>query len=146
MKSQAPRLLIVAVAWFSFWVPSRAQQDWPPSDPDQRVTKTDFTVAWALKLAGFKTLVQLQKAAGSKGKITENHAEDEKDPRVTYLWRSEPGRGRVGYMLMTVRRNGDIAGSVMTDQGVEIIVNTLGALICEKCSPPIEIKGAAPTR
>ena len=145
MKSQAPRLLIVAVAWFSFWVPVCAQQDWPPSDPDQRLTKTDFTVAWALKLAGFKTLVQLQKAAGSKGKITENHAEDEKDPRVTYLWRSEPGRERVGYMLMTVRRNGDIAGSVMTDQGVEIIVNTLGALICEKCSPPIEIKGAPPT-
>jgi len=145
MKSQA-LLLIVAVAWFSFWIPGRAGQDWPPSDPDERVTKTDFTVAWALKLAGFKTLVQLQKAAGSKGKITENHAEDEKDPRVTYLWRSEPGRERVGYMLMTVRRNGDIAGSVMTDQGVEIIVNTFGALICEKCSPPIEIKGAAPTR
>ena len=47
---------------------------------------------------------------------------------------------------MTVRRNGDITGSVMTDEGVEMIVNTLGALICEKCSPPIEIKGAAPTR
>ena len=145
MKSQAPRLLIVAVAWFSFWVPSRAQQDWPPSDPDQRVTKTNFTVAWALKLAGFKTLVQLQKAAGSKGEITENHAEDEKDPRVTYFWRSEPGRGRVGYMRMTVRRNGEIAGSVVTDEGVEITVSTLGALICEKCSPPIEIKGAPPT-
>ena len=68
MKSQAPRLLIVAFAWLSFWIPGRAQQDWPPSDPDQRVTKTDFTVAWALKLAGFKTLVQLQKAAGSKGR------------------------------------------------------------------------------
>jgi hypothetical protein len=32
MKSQAPRLLIVAVVWFSFWVPGPAQQDWPPSD------------------------------------------------------------------------------------------------------------------
>ena len=146
MKSQAPSLLIVAVAWLSFWIPGHAEQDWPPSDPDQRVTKTNFTVAWALKLAGFKTLVQLQKAAGSKGKITENHAEDEKDPRVTYLWRSEPGRGRVGYMRMTVRRNGEIAGSVVTDEGVEITVSTLGALICEKCSPPIEIKGATPTR
>ena len=77
MKSQAPRLLIVAVAWLSFWIQGHAEQDWPPSDPDERVTKTDFTVAWALKLAGFKTLVQLQKAAGSKGTITENHADDE---------------------------------------------------------------------
>ena len=145
MKSQAPRLLIVAVVWLSFWIPGHAEQDWPPSDPYQRVTKTNFTVAWALKLAGFKTLVQLQKAAGSKGEITENHAEDERDPRVTYFWRSQPGRGRVGYMQMTVRRNGDIASSVMTDGGVEIIVNTHGALICEKCSPPIENKGATPT-
>ena len=48
-------------------------------------------------------------------------------------------------MQMTVRRNGDIAGSVMTDEGVEIIVNTHGALICEKCSRPIENKGATPT-
>jgi hypothetical protein len=144
VKSQILRWLIGAAVWLAFSIPAYSDQDWPPKDPDQEVTKTDFTVAWALKLAGFKTLAELQKAAGSKGKITENHADDEKDPRVSYHWGSHPSNGRIGFMMMTVRRNGDIAGGVMTDEGVEVIVNTLGALICEKCSPPIEIQGAPP--
>jgi len=145
VKNRALTLMGLCALWAMFSAPAHADQDWPPIDPNQEVTKTDFTVAWALKLAGFKTLAELQKAAGSKGKITENHADDESGPRVSYHWRSHPANGRVGFMLMTVRRNGDIAGGVMTDEGVEIIINTLGALICEKCSPPIEIKGAPPT-
>src|SRR3974390_1922439 len=121
-------VLIVVFAVASFSVPAFADQHWPLKDPDQEITKTDFTVAWALKLAGFKTLAQLQKAAGSGGKITENHAQDEKNQRVSFHWRIHAANGDIGSMLMSVSRDGVIEGSVMTDEGVEIIINTLGAL------------------
>ncbi len=117
--------------------------EWPPNDPAEYVTKTDFTVAWARRLYGFKSLAQLQKAAGSKGTISDRELIGD-DPNVTFHWRSEPTNNRIGYMVAIVRPDGSVGVQVLTDENVTIIVNTYGALICEKCSPPINIMGVDP--
>jgi hypothetical protein len=118
--------------------------EWPPNDPAQYVTKTDFTVAWAKRLHGLQSLAQLQRAAGSKGTISARELDGD-DPTVTFHWRSEPpNSGRIGYMVANVRPNGSVGVSVLTDEGVNVTVNTYGALICDKCKPPIEILGEEP--
>jgi len=123
---------------------ANATGKWPPDDPGKYVTKVDFTVAWAKKLKGFHTLDELQRAAGTKGTISERSLEGE-HPSVRYHWRSEPKNGRVGYMVATVYRDGGIGVGIMTDENIEIIVNNFEAFICERCSPPIDIRGAEPS-
>jgi hypothetical protein len=39
-----------------------AATEWPPADPNDYTTQTDFTIAWAKRLAGFRTLEDLQRA------------------------------------------------------------------------------------
>jgi hypothetical protein len=118
---------------------------WPPVDPKDYTTKTDFTVSWAKKLRGFKTLADLQRAAGSKGTISEIHLEGE-NQSVSFHWRSEPkNSSRLGYMLAVVRPDGSIGVGVLTDENIEVVVNTFGGFICDKCDPPIEIIGSEPT-
>lgn len=126
------------------FVLANATGKWSPDDPGKYVTKVDFTVAWAKKLKEFHTLEELQRAAGTKGTISERSLEGE-HPSVRYHWRSEPKNGRVGYMVATVYRDGGIGVGIMTDEDIEIIVNNFGAFICERCSPPIDIRGAEPS-
>jgi hypothetical protein len=124
--------------------PLSAAVEWPPNDPAEYVTKTDFTVAWARRLCGLKSLAQLQKTAGSKGTISDRELTGD-DPNVTFHWRSEPKNSdRVGYMVAIVRPDGSVGVQVLTDENVTVIVNTYGALICDKCSPPINIMGVDP--
>jgi hypothetical protein len=112
---------------------------WPPADPGQYVTEKDFTLSWAKSLRGFHTLAELQKAAGSKGKISGRSLEGN-DPTVEFHWRSEPTKkASVGYMLATVRPNGQIDVSILTTNNEEVILNTKGAFVCDKCNPPISI-------
>ena len=138
------RLSIAGMAALAFTAGAVAGE-WPPSDPKEYVTKTDFTIAWAKKLAGFRTLSQLQRAAGSRGTISERKLAGD-DPYVSFHWRSEPpNNDRIGYMVAIVRPDGSVGAEVVTDEVVSITVNTLGALICDKCSPPIEIQGLDPS-
>jgi hypothetical protein len=123
---------------------STSSSKWPPDDPGQYVTKVDFTVEWAKKLSGFKTLADLQRAAGTKGMISERHLDNE-HPSVSYHWRSEPNAARIGYMLATVYQDGGVGVSILTDEDIEIVVNNFGAFICDKCSPPIDKRGAEPS-
>jgi|SRR6266403_1682783 len=118
--------------------------EWPPADPAEYITRTDFTITWAKKLRGFKTLADLQRAAGSKGTISERKLEGD-HPSVSFHWRSQPKNGRIGYMLMTVYSDGGIGGGILTDENIDLIVNNFGAFICEKCDPPIDIRGAEPS-
>ena len=112
---------------------------WPPSDPGEYVTEKDFTLAWAKSLRGFHTLAELQQAAGSKGKISGRSLEGD-DPTVEFHWRSEPlKKANVGYMLATVRANGNIGVTITTTNDELVILNTKGAFICERCNPPISI-------
>lgn len=126
------------------FVSSASPSKWPPQDPGQYVTKVDFTLAWAKKLKGFKTLADLQRVAGSKGMISE-HKLDADHPSVAFHWRSEPNGSRVGYMLATVYQDGGIGVSVLTGENATVIVNNFGAFICEKCNPPIDIRGDEPS-
>jgi hypothetical protein len=146
-------LMIAAVLALFLWLGSLMaahaeclnDPEFPTCDPGQYVTKLDFTVAWAKKLKGFKTLDDLQRAAGTKGTISERNLESE-HPSVSYHWRSEPpGSGRIGYMLATVYRDGGIGVEILTYEDVEIVVDNCGAFICDRCSPPISIEGAEPS-
>lgn len=113
--------------------------DWPPTDPREYTTKTDFTLAWAKRLRGFHSLAELQRAAGSKGTIS-SRALEGNDPYVAYHWRSEPpNKDNVGYMLATVRPNGQIGVSIMTTNNEDVTLNSQGAFVCDKCKPPISI-------
>ena len=117
--------------------------EWPPADPGDYNTKTDFTVAWAKKLRGFQTLADLQRIAGSKGVISDRkHERDADHPSVSFHWRSMPN---VGYMVATVYQDGGIGVGVMTVDDVSIVVNNFGAFVCDKCDPPIDIRGAEPS-
>ena len=117
---------------------------WPPEDPKEYITKVDFTVSWAKRLKGFKTLDDLQSAAGTKGTISERKLND-RLPSVSYHWRSEPTNGRVGYMLATLYQDRGIGVSILTDENIEIVLNNFGAFICDRCSPPIDIEGETPS-
>jgi hypothetical protein len=110
--------IVFALAAISFLMTGGAAlaAGWPPADPGDYTTKTDFTIAWAKKLRGFQTLADLQQAAGSKGVISDRkHELDSDHPRI------------------------------LTDENVSIIVNNFGSFICDKCDPPIEIIGAEPS-
>lgn len=129
---------------YVFVASTTSPSNWPPQDPGQYVTKVDFTLAWAKKLKGLKTLADLQRVAGSKGTISERKLDGD-HPSVSFHWRSEPSGSRVGYMLATVYEDGGIGVSVLTDENASVIVNNFGAFICEKCNPPIDIRGEEPS-
>ena len=129
------RYIVFAVALF--FATNAVAAEWPPSDPGEYVTKTNFSLAWAKHLRGFHTLADLQKAAGSKGTISSRSLEGD-DPYVAYHWRSEPPRvDDVGYMLATVRPNGQIGVSIMTTSDQNVTMNTKGAFMCDECKPHI---------
>ncbi|MBX6316164.1 MAG: hypothetical protein IRY99_25125 [Isosphaeraceae bacterium] len=117
-------LLVLALS------PSMADE-WPPVDPGEYTTKTDFSMAWAKRLRGFQSLADLQRAAGSKGAISERSL-DGPEPHVTYHWRSEPTRkGGVGYMIATVRPDGRANVDVITTDSEEVILDNRGTFISE---------------
>jgi hypothetical protein len=135
----------IAVAALALALTSGAAgaSEWPPVDPGDYNTKTNFTIAWAKKLQGFKTLEDLQRAAGSKGTISDRKNElDSKHPAVVFHWRSLP---LGGYMVATVYQDGGIGVGVMTVDEVNIVVNNFGTFICDECDPPIKIIGAEPS-
>jgi hypothetical protein len=105
--------------------------DWPPPDPKEYTTETDFTLAWAKKLNGFHTLGELQRAAKAKGTISDQSLDGE-NPSVSFHWRSEPPtKDNVGYMLAKVSRDGSIAVSIVTTDNHEVILNTEGFFTVE---------------
>lgn len=121
-------------------------QPWPPADPDEMLTQRPFTVEWAEKLRGFKTLADLQRAAGTKGHISERSLSDPDHPSVRFHWRSQPtSDGPAGWMLATVYADGGIGVGVITNDGRDITVNNFGAFICEKCSPTVNVIGRTPS-
>ena len=121
LRPRGMRTLIIAGAllFAGFWaaLPTTLAETssvtpWPPVDPNQYVTSVPFTVKWAKRLRGFRTLADLQRAAGSRGTISDQSLEG-KHPNVLFHWRSEPQKG-IGYMLATVYRDGGIGVSVLT--------------------------------
>jgi hypothetical protein len=121
-------------------------QPWPPSDPDEEVTQTPFTVEWAKTLRGFKTIADLQKAAGSKGHISERDLSDHHHPSVGFHWRSQPSSGGpAGWMLATIFADGGIGVTITTIDGLDITVNNFGAFICGSCAPPENVVGRKPS-
>jgi hypothetical protein len=101
-------------------------EQWPPTDPQAYSTEVNFTLPWAKRLEGFKTLADLQRAAKTKGKISESSLQGD-DPYVAFHWRSEPPDvPEVGYMLATVRPNGKINVSVLTTDKHEVIADNSG--------------------
>jgi hypothetical protein len=117
---------------------------WPPVDPDQETTTVEFSAAWAQKLRGFQSLSELQRAAGSQGKITERD-KGQGNQFAVFQWISKPPNGRGGYMIAHEYSDGSIGLGVMTSDVGEIIINTFGAFMCDKCKPPIEVGGARPS-
>jgi hypothetical protein len=144
MKTKLIGVALLAAALMSGGGASAAE--WPPADPGDYTTQTDFTVAWAKKLRDFQTLADLQRAAGSKGIISDRkHELDADHPKVSFHWRSQPRGSRVGYMVAAVYRDGGIGVDILTDENVSIVVNNFGWFICDKCDPPIDIQGAEPS-
>ena len=126
---------------------SQSTQPWPPDDPDEHVTSTPFSVAWAKKLRGFRSLSELQDAAGSKGRISsKRRLTDAEHPSVTFHWRSQPTpNGRPGWMIAEVYADGAVGADIITNDDIDITINTFGALICKKCSPAINALGKTPS-
>jgi hypothetical protein len=140
------RVLLTAIIWLALFARLSGAADWPPADPDDHVTRTEFTVAWAKQLRGFKTLADLQRAAGSRGRISARNLGDPRHPSVSFHWKSEPFEGaRVGWMLATVNADGGIGAEIITSDKLDITVNNFGAFICGKCRPPIEAMGRRPS-
>ena len=121
-------------------------QPWPPADPDEEVTQLPFTVEWARTLRGFKTLADLQRAAGTKGHISERDLSDHRHPSVSFHWRSQPtSGGPAGWMLATVYADGGIGVTITTIDGLDITVNNFGAFLCGGCAPPENDLGRKPS-
>jgi len=105
--------------------PNPSAKSWNPSDPDQPYSKVQFSLRFAQKLRGLQTLAEVQKAAGSLGKITDRHL-DSDDPTVTYHW---DGEGP-SYLLSIVRPSGWITTTVMTRDDVQITLDNRGTFLC----------------
>jgi hypothetical protein len=115
-------------------------QPWPPIDPDEEITKVEFTSALAKRLAGFHTIEDLQKALGSKGKITER-GKDPGRPAASYHWMSQPRGGRLGgFVMATESADGSIGVGFLSNDVGQIVINNNGSFICDKCNPPIDIE------
>ena len=149
----SPQFLLVAGAAFttlslvSSPISGQQLQPWPPTNPDEQVTKTPFTVAWAKKVRGFQNLAELQEAAGSKGRVSSTRGmANTKHPSVTFHWRSQPTpNARPGWMIAEVYADDAVGADIITNDDLNIIINTFGAFICEKCSPPVNALGMTPT-
>jgi len=103
--------------------------------PKDYTTTTDFTLDWARRLRGFRSIGDLQQAAGSKGVVSDRHLDGD-DPYIAYHWRSEPPEtGAIGYMLATLRPDDRINVSIMTTQNEEVILDNRGGFAVEPESP-----------
>lgn len=106
--------------------------EWPPTDPKEYSTETNFTLSWAKRLRGFKTLTDLQRAAKSKGTISEQSLESA-EPFVRYHWRSAPLQDdEIGYMLATVLKNGTITVEILTTDKHQVTISNSGAFTIER--------------
>ncbi len=115
---------------------------WDLADPDEERTTVPFTLAFAKKLRTARTLEDVQRLAGSKGKITERAAPDQ----VGFHWISDSGSTFPGYMLLEYHRDGNFGLSLLpVDVQGDVIVNSYGAFSCDKCKPPIDICGQRPS-
>lgn len=117
-------------------------QPWPPLDPNEEVAKVELNSAWAKRLMGFKSLDELQKAAGSKGKITYlGSADDPAHPFVSFHWMNiaKPGRPG-GFMTAMLAPDGSVGVSVLSTDAGQIVFNTNGGFMCDYCKPPISVR------
>jgi len=106
--------------------------DAPSPGPGDYATTTDFTLDWARRLRGFRSIWELQQAAGSKGVVSDRQMAGD-DPYISYHWRSEPPEtGAIGYMLATLRPDGRINVSIMTTQNEEVVLDNRGGFELRK--------------
>jgi len=126
------RFATVSVVLFLAALTARPADQWTPDDPREYSTEVDFSLTWAKRLEGFKTLVDLQRAAKAKGTIKQRSLEGD-DPYVSFHWRSEPPKiADVGYMLATVRPDGKITANILTTDKHAVIVNNTGLFSVEQ--------------
>lgn len=119
-----------------------APNAWNPVDPDQEHTKVVFTLAFAKKLRSARTLTDVQRMAGSRGKITERSETD----RVGYHWISDPDKALPGFMLVEAFRDGGLGISISpSDVSGVVILNNFGNFDCDQCEPPIHTCGQRPS-
>ncbi len=102
---------------------------WNPTDPDQERTRVVFNLKFAQKFRAGWTLADLQRAAGSQGKITERHMDGD-DPTVSYHWISTID----GYLLAVVHPTGEVGAGIVTKDGIQIAFNTRGEFMCVPAS------------
>lgn len=117
--------------------PVSAEQLLPigPVDPNQEAAPVSFTVGMARAMPRGFTLGDLQKAAGSLGRITFRGV-DPRDPQTVYRWSNAAG-GRTSTMLATVRPSGFIEVQIKTADGVLATFNNNGEIYCDPldCRP-----------
>jgi hypothetical protein len=122
-----------AVALLAVLVSGRAlAADWPPADANEYSTEVDFSLAFAKRLRGFKSLADLQRAAKAKGRVEERTLEGD-EPRVVFHWRSEPPNSPgVGYLLAIVRPDGKITANILTTDKHMVVVSNTGVFSVER--------------
>lgn len=119
-------------------------QPWPPVDPNEERTQVEFSAAWAKRLRGFHTLADIQAAAGTKGAITERD-KGTGSQFASYHWMSVPKNGRPGgFMLAREYADGSIGVGILSNDAGQIVVNSAGAFVCDRCNPPIDERGSEP--
>lgn len=137
-----------AAAAFIFQCPGAATartDEWPPHDPEQETTAIPFTANWAAKLRDVRTFVQLQDAAGAKGKIIESLVGAE-TPSVAFHWSSVAPDGRRAQMRARLFSTGDFSATISPiEDGETIVLNNFGAFVCTQCSPPVSACGRRPS-
>ncbi|MBV9785474.1 MAG: hypothetical protein JO264_16830 [Acidisphaera sp.] len=106
-----------------------------PADPNQEAAPVAFTLAMARALPQAFTLEDLQRAAGSLGRITFRDS-GASDPKVVYRWNNSAS-GRSSTMLATVRPSGFIEVQIRTAGDVLVTFNNKGEVYCDPldCRP-----------
>jgi hypothetical protein len=133
---------MTSLAALLLWMAPAQAEAWPPSDPNEGGAAVEITRRLAQELREAHELTDVQRTAGSLGKIEAIETIGSAS-RAVYGSVGRDGKGR---MRIFAYRSGGFAAIIdPVDAPSEIVLNSFGAFTCRDCSPPVNACGRRPS-
>ncbi len=115
---------------------------WPPPDPNEGTAAVEITTLWAQGLRKAQGLTDVQRAAGTGGKM-EGIETRGSTSRAVFTWTGRDGKGRI--RVFDYNSGGFAAIIDPADYSGKIVLNSFGAFDCRHCAPPVNACGRRPS-
>ena len=140
-KRSGATVAVLLLGLFATGSGARAAE-WPPADPREQQATAVFDRSWAVGLRDVHDFADLQRAAGTRGRI-ETYDLNAPFPRVVYDWTGSGGKGRMRAFLY---EDGGFAAIISPSQSTsEIKFNSFGGFTCPACDPAVIACGHRPS-